>query len=484
MAKVLLIYPPWYLLMGSGSNEIPIGLCYIAGYLNKRGHEAWVFNADHKSGLKYLELPGRFYNNFSRYQQELKEFNNPIWQRIYDQIGRMKPDIVGIHFKTAAFESVQHVASIAHQSHPDCLTVVGGPHPSIMPVESASIPEVDVAVQGEGEVTMCEIANRIPFDYKNAIPGAYYKNPNGEIIGGGRRALMMDLDVFGEPDRDHILDRKKYSSAAFGPIFSARGCPFSCTYCSSKGIWTSKVRYRSAESVVDEVSKIKRIFGTRYYHFLDDTFTSDRNRTIKICDLLRDRVPHIAWKCDTRADLIDFELAKRMHQAGCVQANIGVESGSDRILKMIKKGAKKEQILRGVEVLKQNKISITIYIMIGFPTETIEEAEDTVNYGMRLKPDNLVLSIVTPYPGTEIYHQAKSLNLLPSEIPYSYYFHQSPFMGFMGTDENSFKSLSRRLLKQVDKYNGNLLNKANRFRLIFARCPIAAFEKLKSYVYK
>jgi len=479
MAKILLILPPWYLFLGDGFNEIPVGLCCLAAHLNGHGHETWVYNADFSPG--HRQPAGSLHNAYRSYQEELRTFRHPIWGQVRERIEQLQPDIVGIHFKTGAIESVRQVARLARMAAPKCLVVVGGPHPSLMPEETAAFPEFDVVVQGEGEETLREVADRYPFGSPHEIAGAIFRYREGRPVRGGTRKLIDNLDTLAAPDHEHLIDRERYSDFGHGIIMTARGCPFDCTYCGSKGIWTRRVRYRSAETVTAEVEHLHEKFGTHYFNFRDDTFTIDRKRTLEICRLLKQRVPGIAWRCDTRADCIDEELAREMRQAGCVQANVGIESGSERILKMIKKGEGKAQIAQGIACLRRNRISVSAFIMVGFPTETVEDVMATIDFATGLRPDFLVLSILTPYPGTEIHDSARKRGLIGAELSYSDYFHQSPRMGLMDIPPDVFDALRKRVFARVDAYNRSLLRKAHRFFLIFAQNPTAAVEKFKSY---
>lgn len=480
MAKLLLILPPWSILQGHGYNELPSGLCYLSGYLNRRGHEALVYNSDF-----YPASAGSFksiYDSYQSYKDELQNLRHPIWASISNYIKKIQPDIVGIHFKTGAFESVRQVACIARQAVPNCMIVVGGPHPSIVPEEVAVMSEFDIVIRCEGEETIYEVANRYPFNFKDKIPGAIFQDPQGNLVDGGYRPLIKNLDDLGEPDREHIIEHNKFSKNAFGVMFSSRGCPFSCTYCTSKKIWTQKVRYRLPESFVSEIQHVHERYGVDFFNIRDDTFTLNRERTMEICYLIQKRLPNIVWGCDTRADCIDMEMAQTMRQAGCIRACIGVESSSNRILKAVKKGETIEQIAHGIKCFQKAKISCAVFIMIGFPTETPEEAQKTVNFAISLKPSSLTLSILTPYPGSEIYEQAKNLNLIPSDVSYSDYYHQSPKMGLMDLDSEKFEILKQHLIKKVDQYNHNLSRRIRQFFLVFSQNPKGALNRMKNYI--
>lgn len=482
MAKILLIHPPWQLLLGGRLNEIPYGLCSLAGYLNRHGHESWVYNGDFDPGK--LQFAGSSFSSYEEYKQELTQFKHPIWNKVRQYISTIQPDIVGIHCKTGAIESVKRVASIAKEVLPDCKVVAGGPHATLMPEETVKLENIDLVVIGEGEESLLDIANNYHKLYEKKIQGVLIKSLHGDIINGGSRPLIDNLDNLGVPDREYIIEKEHYSSYSFGIIMTARGCPYDCTYCASKGIWTKKVRYRSPESVVEEMEYVYHRYGTRYFNFRDDTFTLKRSRAMEICRLIRECVPGVSWRCDTRADSIDDELAKAMRKAGCVQANIGVESGSPRILEMIKKDETREEIEAGIRSLRKQNISVSAFVMIGFPSETVDDVRMTLDFTKSLKPDNMVASIMTPYPGTEIHREAKREGILPDDISFSDYFHQSPKMGLMDMDHKEFEKFAEDYFRQVDCYNNSLWRKTHRFLLIFTSNPLASLQRLKNYFWK
>jgi len=361
---------------------------------------------------------------------------------------------------------------------------VGGPHPSILAEEIVIMPEFDMVVRGEGEESLFEIAERIPFSFIGKIPGVVYQDLEGHIIDGGYRPLSADIDELCKLDRKHVIDSDKYNKNAFGIMFSARGCPFQCTYCQSQAVWTRKVRYRSSESFVSEMEHVHKTYGTTFFNIRDDTFTLNRKRSLEICKQIETRLPSITWSCDTRADCIDVELAQSMRRAGCIRACIGLESGSNRILKMVKKGETAEQIARGVTLLQQAKISCAVFIMIGFPTETVQEVKETVDFAISLKPSSITLSIVTPYPYSELYEQTKQLGLLPDTVDYSDYFHQSPHMNLMNLDSNEFIRLTESVAVRISRYNSNMARRIKQFLLIFSQNPRGAINRTFTYSLK
>ena len=406
-------------------------------------------------------LAGGLHQAHAAYREAFQSFSHPIWGEIRRRIEAFKPDIVGIHFKTGAIESVRQVARLARDAAPKSLIAAGGPHPSLLPDETIALEEIDVAIRGEGEETLLELANAYPLDGHGPIAGALWREGQGRVVDGGLRPLVGEVDSLGPPDREHLLDREQYSPFAFGTIFTARGCPFGCTYCGSGGIWTRKVRYRTAPigrgrnprrglPVQNALFQLPRrhVYGQSRPHAgdLPPHPRADARES-----------PGGATPAPTASTP---SWPRAMRRAGCVQANVGIESGSDRILTMIHKGETRRQIAEGIACLRASRISVSAFIMMGFPTETPEEVEETVAFATSLKPDFLVMSILTPYPGTAIHEQARALGLLPADVPYCDYYHQSPAMGMSTLDSDSFARLQERMLAQVDRYNRNLWRRA------------------------
>ena len=278
-------------------------------------------------------------------------------------------------------------------------------------------------VRGEGEYTFLDFVNGARIV---DIRGLTYVNKRDEIVNNPDQEFIEDIDSLPFPSRDIYLNGTRYMD--YGYIMTGRGCPFECTFCASKKVWKRHVRFRSPENVVEEIKHVHDKHGTKFFYFVDDTFTLDKNRTKKICELLVETDLDISWICDTRVDTIDEELLWLMKESGCVRVKIGVESGSERILKMVKKRITKKQVKEVVALIKQVGIDLTVYLMIGFPTETEEEMQETLDFAIELEPTYYSLSILAPYPGTEIYDDIIRKGIALPKEHWEYFFHQSKDM--------------------------------------------------------
>ena len=438
--KILLINPPFYRLMNSHFNGLSLGLCYIASVLSNNGHDVKIYNADYLNETRYANQI-EIIDNYDNYKQILQNPQHKIWGEIGKVIRDFSPDIVGITALTGTYKSAENIAKITKEIRSDIVVVVGGVHPTLLPDESIENECFDYVIRGEGEQTFLELANGLK---KESIPGLTYRDDSKNVVHNQSRSYIEDLDSIPFPARELYLNET--GGMDYGYIMTGRGCPFECTYCASKKIWNKQTRFRSEQNVMDEIKYVYDTFGTRSFYFIDDTFTLNKTRAKRICQMIIDAGLDIEWICDTRVDTLDEELLLLMKEAGCSRVKIGVESGSERILKKIKKGINKEQIRHAVSLIKDVGIDLTIYLMIGFPTETDSEVHETIEFARELDPKYYSLSILAPYPGTEIYDDViRSGITLPKEH-WEYFFHQSKDMILtLNIDEktvNEFLSLN------------------------------------------
>lgn len=408
--------------MGSHYNGIHLGLCYIASVLNKNGFDTEIYNADFLDSATYSNQKELF-DNFDVYINILNDPAHPIWLEVREAIRNADPDYIGIQMYTGTFKSVQMVAALAKSLKPEVKIAVGGTHPTLDPFGTIKCEHYDYVIRGEGEYTFTEILEgREPA----AIKGLTFKNSGGEAVSNEAREFMEDLDSLPFPARDKILSGNGKTDV--GAIITGRGCPFQCSYCASPELSNQKARYRSVENVLEELEYMTRHLNISLVRFQDDTFTLNKSRTAEICDGMLRKGIDVQWVCDTRVDRIDGDLLKLMKRAGCVRVKIGVESGSDEILKKVRKGVTVERIRRGVEVIKGAGIPLTIYLMIGFPGETDDDVRKTIRFADEIDADYNSLSVVAPYYGTRIYKNLVKEGFGFEKSNWEYFFHQSRAM--------------------------------------------------------
>lgn len=300
-------------------------------------------------------------------------------------------------------------------------TIAVGPHITSLPKETMErFPTLDYGIMGEAEITIRDLIKCLDAKANlGEIAGIVWRNDYGQIQVNSKRALIDNLDELPFPLHE-LLPISKYRLPYIGSNFTfvlaGRGCPFFCTFCRQPIMWERKVRNRSSKSMFEELLYLERI-GVRNIMFHSDTFTIDREIVLELCQRILDYRLKVKWICNSRVDTVDAVLLRTMKRSGCWMINYGVETGNDQILKNVKKGgsATVEQARRALIWTKEAGIKVWPYFIIGLPGENSKTVEETINFAKSIPADIVNFAIGTPYPGTELYQEAKEKGWLQSE---------------------------------------------------------------------
>lgn len=405
--------------MGSHYNGLSLGMLYVAAVLRDHGHQVAVLNADYENRTDYLDQT-EIFKGYDRYKNIHEDTEHYIWNDTVKEVLAHNPDYLGITMFTANYKAARIIAGKVKKANPAIRVVIGGVHPTLAPKETLSAPEFDFVIAGEGEQVMLRLVNG---DRIESIEGLGFKKGDAMIVNPTSNEIV-DLDKIPFPARDLIINPR--DNTDFGQLVTGRGCPFSCTYCASPAMWSKKkVRLRSVDNVMDELVLITKQYPHNVIYFEDDTFTMQKNRTMDLCKRIIDEGLNIKWKCDTRADCVSDELVKLMKEAGCICMKIGVESGSEKILKMINKRVTKDVLLKASRIIKSHGIPLTIYLMTGFPDETDEDLRETIRFAHEIDANYYSLSIAAPYFGTKIYNEFTKKHGNLDKEHWEYFYHQS-----------------------------------------------------------
>lgn len=457
--RILLVEPPMQSIMLARADWFPMGLAYLAGSALRENHEVLIYNGEHDPALDYVNLT-TYSSNYYRYLDALSDPAHQAWKRISDLMARFKPDVLGVTSFTVKIPSAKRIAAIGKDYNPRMPVVFGGQHATIMTDEVLSDSNIDFVVRNEGEQTFIELLRELEGEGNwSKINGLSFKS-NGKIVHNEPRALSSDLDELAPPARECLYQVEKYESHALGKLFASRGCPYQCTYCGTQNIWTYKLRHHSASRIVEEMRHVKKQFGTTYFTFFDDVFGINKNKAMELSRAVVDAKLNVSWDCLTRANLVSDELLIAMKKAGCVKIDMGVESGSDRVLIETKKGVNKDQIRKGAAMVKRHGIMLYMFFMIGLPTETEGDARETREFLKELKPDWAGISIFTPIPGTALYKDLQVMGKIPDSADYARFSHQSPHSNFAFSMMNreAFPDLASQTIEFVQNYNGSFRN--------------------------
>jgi len=328
----------------------------------------------------------------------------PMDGRLQKAVTKYDPAFIGFSCTAPCLPNVQQMVREIRDMGCDAILLCGGYDATARPEIYLERGLADVVVVGEGEFSAVAVAEQYP--RIDDIPGIAFRR-QGEVVKTAHRNRELDLDQLPYPAR-HLLPMDAYRLAPgyrqnprATSLFFNRGCPHRCTFC-DRTIFGQKMSFRSPESMVAEIRHLKETYGVDEFRFHDDRFLVHPRRAEKLLDLMIEQELNITWFCAERVDRVDARLLKKMKQAGCYRIESGVEAGSQRVLDMIKKGIKKESAVEGFRKIKDAGIGVLSNFILGFPSETVDEMMETIDFSIELDPDYSAYFMFQPYPGTEI----------------------------------------------------------------------------------
>ena len=325
-------------------------------------------------------------------------------------------DVVGLQIFTFQILIAKEYVEIIRKVLPRAKIVLGGPHPSCSPNNIFNFfSDADWAFKGEAELGFTIFLDLLaedkltPEHLKN-VPGLVWRDDGRIVV--NQQAYPEDLDGLGIPSWDLIRPDVYplsphggfYKNYPIAPIIISRGCPFSCTYCAGPVISGKKIRYRSADTVIEEIKLLYHQYGIREIHIEDDNFTFNHDLVRELCGKLKENNLNITWTCPNgvRLDTLTEDLLLTMKEAGLYFISVGIESGSDKILRDMKKNLTTAKIREKIELIKRCGLGVSGFFIIGYPTETKEDMMDTINFAISLDLKRALFSLFKPFPGVEI----------------------------------------------------------------------------------
>lgn len=376
------------------SLQYPLNLAYIASALKEAGNDI-----------------------------SMVDFNVTDIKLLPEIIKKFNPEIVGLTAMTPTIHFAKSIISEIKKINPKIITILGGVHASALPKETMEdIEDLDYLVFGEGEKTAVELVDYIR-DKRNLskVAGILFRKGN-KIIKNNPRELIKDLNTILFPSKDILplkLYEKRHVSRGFSrehlkimELMTSRGCPNKCIFCAGHINYGNTIRFRSYDNIISEIKQSIEKYGITHISFLDDTFTLNRKLVGDLCKFCKEH--KLTWDCNARVNTVNYDFLKIMAESGCKKISFGVESGNSEILKKIKKNITLPQIIKTVKDAKKTGIRyVECTFMIGSCIEeTKEDIKDTVKLIYQLMPDFIAVSIMCPFPGTEIYNTMLEKNLM------------------------------------------------------------------------
>ena len=318
---------------------------------------------------------------------------------------------------SAHLDEAQEIARTAKQMVPAALRIIGGPHVSVAAGDFLNHSEFQMACIGEGVETLSEIALLVSIvgnpDF-SMIEGITFKYGNGRVYSNPLRVPLFELDDYPFPSDSLEFFRSSTADLAENQnqliyILSGYGCPHDCIFCAQRSIHGRKIRERSAENIIEEISYLFAR-GFRKFAFVQETFLNRKKRIESFCRLIEDSEMQIEWTAEARADQLDYEQLKRMQTAGLRFIQIGVESGDPVLLKQLGKGIDLDQIIQLRNWCSRLKINTAFYLLVGLPGQDWQSLLRSALFMMDHPPYNRItkhaaVSIAIPYPGTKMWQE-------------------------------------------------------------------------------
>ena len=372
----------------------------------------------------------------------------------YDYIEGKDLDVIGFQCYTYDLANLRIMLKACKKKK--AVTLLGGPHPSALPRETMECfdDDLDYCFQGEAEAGLAMLLDGLSGKSKlnkQEIPGLVWRDKNQIVL--NEKIYINDLDKLGMPAWD-LIKPYEYPEAQHGaffknfpiaPITITRGCPYSCTFCAGNFISGKIFRKRSARHVVEEIKTLHDKYGIREIHITDDNFTLDKDFAKDVLRHIKQMDFKISWSVPNgiRAESLDEELLSLMKETGLYLISLGIESGSDRILKLMKKNTTTSLMKDTIERIRKFDIDIAGFFIIGFPGETLGDIERTIQFSLDLDIIRANFFTYLPFPGTESYEYIKQKEGLDKVDWEKFYFFSASYSP-EGMDVHTLKKLQRK----------------------------------------
>lgn len=406
--KIMLIFPPSSSLTSwEPMVTPPMGMAYLGAAVRKAGYEVKLLDTVCEDA--YCE---------TRLNDHICRYGLP-YHHIVEKVKAFDPQVVGLScIFSNQWPALRDIAMRLRAQLPGLIIVAGGAHPTFLPVRSMEDAPLDYIIKGEGEQSFVDLLDRLKLDKPiDQVDGLVWREGD-QIRENPKTGYIKDLDSIPFPAYD-LLPMEKYFkyalpmsygflSARNVPMVTSRGCPHKCSFCSSTNLWGNRFRMRSPENVLEEMDWLVDTYGIREIKFQDDNLTAGRDRARKIFQAMIDRPWHLHWNTPNGIATwtLDEEIISLAKRSGCYSLTMAIESGDQEVIdKIVKKPIKLENVIKVNDIMKKNRIHRSAYFIIGFPGETREQIQNTIDLGRKLKLDARAVFIYNPLPGSELFEE-------------------------------------------------------------------------------
>lgn len=389
--RILLVEPPFYSFMHYDRWYYPSSLAQLAAVAHKANHEILIYDADKyfykdsatRERSVFLLKQQLYYDNIDNYQHY-------IWQHFVKVLGEYKPDVVGVSVFTCKLKSAINTLKLVREYNPAIKTCVGGAHVSALPNSFSQEEYVDGVFVGYADITFPEwIARGCP----RCVVQGITKN--------------IDMASLPYPRRQALMFPERYTPKDLGYMIASRGCLGRCTFCSNSFMWNGKPVFRPLSSIRAELHEIVNDWQINDVLLGDAAFGDVPQAAKQVARLVKDF--GLTWTTSISWVTMNKDILEYFVNCGCYKIYVGLESGSDKILKYIKKRCTKQLIREKADIINSLGLKWQLHAIVGFPTETMEDMQETLEFALEIKPTSISLNSFSPLPGTVIYNNMPNM---------------------------------------------------------------------------
>ncbi len=393
MKRIVFVNPPQqieeiYGKLASERSILPtLGICHLAAVTREKEYETYIVD------------PIPFGWGIDKTVEEILKYS---------------PDFVGITATTDVIYNAAHIAAKVKEYSKNIITIIGGPHITAVPENTLKLfPQIDIGVIGEGEDTIIDLLSTLDNEsILDNVKGIIFRK-KGEFLTTQPRPFIKDLDRLPLPAwdllpkldkyyRPSIINYKKLPSTS---LITSRGCPGKCTFCDTK-VFGAKYRGFSGHYVIRMIEYLESNYGIKDLVLYDDVFVAFKERLNLFCNYMMNRKQRITWNCQARINMVNYDMMRKMKQAGCWKIGFGIESGSQKVLDIMKKNQKVSKTIDVVNLAKKAGLEVEGCFIMGYIGEDENSLKETLSYIKKTKLDNMLLSFFIPFPGSESYNIA------------------------------------------------------------------------------
>lgn len=415
-------YDRWY---------FPTSLAQLAAVAHAANHQVAIYDGDK---YFYKDLATRERNIFIKkqhlYYDNVDNFEHEIWQHFRQALENFNPEIVGVSVYTCKLKSSVNILKLAREFNPAVKTCVGGAHVTAIPQTLVSNPYIDGVFTGYADSTFPQwIANGCP---------------KGIIQGDGTKIAIEKLPYV---RRQSLLFLEHFTPEDLGAVGVSRGCLGRCTFCSNSFMWCGRPKYRSSASIIAELRELVEEWKVKTLVVGATSFNEVPEESKRIAKILKDF--GLRWQASVRW-AISRELLEYFISCGCDQISIGLEHGSDKILKYMKKGCNRRIIKEKARMINSLGIKWHLYSIVGFPIETIEDMKETLELALEIGPASISLNSLSPLPGTDVY---KSIPGMTPEFASTVNQLYPNYCFSEHIDKETYRDMFEKMTTAFDNYN-------------------------------